>query len=85
MQAQLKAVILDMDGVLTQTARLHAKAWKEMFDRYNQRRINSGKEGFAAFTLDDERRSRGSTWRRQTLRLNRRRPALRPECPLTGR
>ena len=54
MQAQLKAVILDMDGVLTQTARLHAKAWKEMFDRYNQRRINSGKEGFAAFTFDDD-------------------------------
>jgi len=26
------AVIFDLDGVITQTAKLHAKAWKEMFD-----------------------------------------------------
>jgi len=30
----LKAVILDMDGVITQTARTHSKAWKEMFDDF---------------------------------------------------
>ncbi|WP_236587708.1 trehalose-phosphatase [Marivirga aurantiaca] len=29
-----KAAIIDMDGVITQTARLHAKAWKEMFDDF---------------------------------------------------
>jgi trehalose/maltose hydrolase-like predicted phosphorylase len=28
-----KAVILDMDGVITQTARVHARAWKTMFDQ----------------------------------------------------
>ncbi|MFO7828720.1 MAG: trehalose-phosphatase [Bacteroidales bacterium] len=28
----LKAVILDMDGVITQTAQIHKKAWKKMFD-----------------------------------------------------
>ena len=31
---QYKAVILDLDGVITQTARLHALAWKQMFDDY---------------------------------------------------
>ena len=29
---RLDAVIFDLDGVITQTAKLHAKAWKEMFD-----------------------------------------------------
>jgi alpha,alpha-trehalase len=31
---QYDAAILDMDGVITQTATLHAKAWKRMFDTY---------------------------------------------------
>jgi hypothetical protein len=30
---KIAACILDMDGVVTDTARLHAKAWKRMFDR----------------------------------------------------
>lgn len=29
-----KAAIFDLDGVLTQTAQLHAQAWKEMFDSF---------------------------------------------------
>lgn len=29
-----RAAILDMDGVITQTAQLHARAWKQMFDTY---------------------------------------------------
>ncbi len=29
-----KAAILDLDGVVTQTAKVHARAWKEMFDQY---------------------------------------------------
>lgn len=29
-----QAVILDMDGVITKTATVHAKAWKEMFDEF---------------------------------------------------
>jgi trehalose 6-phosphate phosphatase len=33
----LKAVILDMDGVITQTARTHSEAWKEMFDDFLQK------------------------------------------------
>ncbi|MEQ8547584.1 MAG: beta-phosphoglucomutase family hydrolase [Cyclobacteriaceae bacterium] len=34
----IQLVIFDMDGVLTQTARLHAQAWKKMFDEYLQKR-----------------------------------------------
>ena len=33
------AAILDMDGVVTQTALLHAEAWKEMFDAFLQARF----------------------------------------------
>ena len=33
-----KAAILDMDGVITQTARLHARAWKKMFDEFLEKR-----------------------------------------------
>ena len=28
------ACLFDLDGVLTQTAKVHARAWKEMFDAY---------------------------------------------------
>lgn len=30
----IRACLFDLDGVLTQTARLHAEAWKEMFDAF---------------------------------------------------
>ncbi|WP_162342055.1 HAD family hydrolase [Cyclobacterium salsum] len=33
-QPTIQAIILDMDGVITDSARLHAKAWKQMFDEY---------------------------------------------------
>ncbi len=33
----MEAVILDMDGVITQTAKIHREAWKEMFNRYLDR------------------------------------------------
>ncbi len=32
--ARFRAVILDLDGVLTRTATLHARAWKETFDAF---------------------------------------------------
>lgn len=31
---QFDGVIFDLDGVITQSAKVHAKAWKEMFDAY---------------------------------------------------
>lgn len=39
-----RAAIFDLDGVITQTARLHAHAWKQMFDRYLQQRSQQGKD-----------------------------------------
>ncbi len=32
------AGLFDLDGVLTQTAKVHAAAWKHTFDEYLQRR-----------------------------------------------
>jgi beta-phosphoglucomutase family hydrolase len=34
----IDALLFDMDGVLTQTAKIHAQAWKQMFDEFLQRR-----------------------------------------------
>lgn len=31
---RLDAVLLDLDGVVTETAKIHAQAWKSMFDEY---------------------------------------------------
>ena len=39
----IRACLFDLDGVLTQTARVHAAAWKEMFDEYlRERAARSG-------------------------------------------
>ena len=34
----ISACLFDLDGVLTQTARVHAQAWKKMFDAFLQGR-----------------------------------------------
>src|SRR5690606_18673725 len=36
-----KGAIFDMDGVITQTAKIHAKAWKSMFDEFLKARDKS--------------------------------------------
>ena len=50
------AVIFDMDGVVTDTARTHSAAWKRMFDEYLRERAESTGEPFVEFTDDDYRR-----------------------------
>ncbi len=45
------AVILDLDGVLTRTARLHARAWKELFDPFLRER--SRREGVPFRPFDE--------------------------------
>jgi trehalose 6-phosphate phosphatase len=40
--ARLEAVVFDMDGVVTRTARLHARAWKQLFDAYLEERRARG-------------------------------------------
>ena len=32
--AEIRGLLFDLDGVLTKTAKVHARAWKEMFDAY---------------------------------------------------
>ncbi len=40
----LDAAIFDLDGVLTQTARLHARAWKRLFDQFFAKLASSSTE-----------------------------------------
>jgi beta-phosphoglucomutase family hydrolase len=49
--SQIRACLFDLDGVLTQTASLHARAWQRMFDQFLQTRAASGGEPFVAFDL----------------------------------
>lgn len=43
------ACLFDLDGVLTQTAKVHAAAWKQMFDDYLRRRAEATGEPFQPF------------------------------------
>ena len=43
------ACLFDLDGVLTQTAKVHAAAWKEMFDDYLRERARKTGETFVPF------------------------------------
>ena len=43
------AVILDLDGVVTRTATLHAAAWKEVFDHLLRARAAEGDAAFRPF------------------------------------
>jgi beta-phosphoglucomutase family hydrolase len=46
----IRAGLFDLDGVLTPTAKIHAAAWKRMFDEYLRRRAGGG--GFEPFDAD---------------------------------
>ena len=45
----IRACLFDLDGVLTQTAKVHAAAWKEMFDAYLKERAARTGEAFVPF------------------------------------
>jgi beta-phosphoglucomutase family hydrolase len=45
----VRACLFDLDGVLTQTAKVHAAAWKRMFDDYLRRRAEAAAEPFRPF------------------------------------
>jgi beta-phosphoglucomutase family hydrolase len=45
------AVLLDLDGVITDTASVHAACWKQMFDDYLQKRATQRGEAFRPFDL----------------------------------
>jgi beta-phosphoglucomutase family hydrolase len=45
----VRACLFDLDGVLTQTAKVHAAAWKQTFDRFLRERADAGEGEFVAF------------------------------------
>jgi beta-phosphoglucomutase family hydrolase len=47
--AGVRACLFDLDGVLTQTAKVHAAAWKEMFDGYLRKRAARSGDRFVEF------------------------------------
>lgn len=50
------AVLFDLDGVVTDTAVLHAAAWKELFDDYLRDRPQRAEEDHRPFSHEDYRR-----------------------------
>jgi beta-phosphoglucomutase family hydrolase len=57
LSSDVRACLFDLDGVLTQTAKVHAAAWKRMFDDFLHRRAEERGESFVPFdaTSDYER------------------------------
>jgi alpha,alpha-trehalase len=48
----VELVILDLDGVITQTAAMHAEAWKRMFDDFLLARSQRRNESFEPFRIE---------------------------------
>lgn len=48
---RVQACLFDMDGVLTQTASVHAAAWQQMFDDFLRERSQRSGEPFVPFDL----------------------------------
>lgn len=48
------AWLFDLDGVITDTARIHAKAWKEAFDDFLKKRAVETNEPFREFTVEHD-------------------------------
>jgi beta-phosphoglucomutase family hydrolase len=54
--AGISACLFDLDGVLTQTAKVHAAAWKQMFDAFLRDRSGQTGEQFRPFDLSKDYR-----------------------------
>src|SRR5690349_317466 len=50
----IRACLFDLDGVLTQTAKEHAAAWKQMFDSYLSERASRAGGEFVPFDPVDD-------------------------------
>ncbi|MBA2653443.1 MAG: trehalose-phosphatase [Gammaproteobacteria bacterium] len=50
---ELMSAIFDMDGVITDTAQVHFKAWKKIFDHYLEDNAKQRNISFEPFTIDD--------------------------------
>lgn len=49
---QFDAVLFDLDGVVTQTAKVHAASWKQLFDEYLEKR--SGGKAWVPFDISTD-------------------------------
>jgi beta-phosphoglucomutase family hydrolase len=47
--AAVRACLFDLDGVITQTAKVHAAAWKQMFDEFLQKRAQGSGMPYVPF------------------------------------
>lgn len=54
MRSAFEAMIFDLDGVITFTARVHAAAWKELFDQFLKERDVQSYEPFREFTVEGD-------------------------------
>jgi beta-phosphoglucomutase family hydrolase len=52
--AAITALLFDLDGVLTKTAAVHAKAWKQMFDDFLKRRAEKEGGEFVPFDSGED-------------------------------
>ncbi|MDT5097918.1 MAG: hypothetical protein QOC76_1655 [Mycobacterium sp.] len=50
----VRACLFDLDGVLTDTASVHRRAWKEMFDAYLSARAQRAGDRFVPFDVDED-------------------------------
>lgn len=48
------AVLFDLDGVITATAKVHAKCWKQAFDEFLKRRAEENNEDFQPFDIEKD-------------------------------
>ncbi len=51
---EIKACLFDLDGVLTQTAKVHAAAWKQTFDGYLRQRAQTTGQQFTEFDAHED-------------------------------
>jgi beta-phosphoglucomutase family hydrolase len=51
------AVLFDLDGVLTSTAKIHAACWKSMFDDFLGKHANRNRQSFIPFDIEGDYRS----------------------------
>ena len=51
---EFDAVLFDLDGVLTATAKIHAACWKRMFDEFLRDRCQRTGEPFRAFDVESD-------------------------------
>jgi len=52
--SRYEAVLFDLDGVLTATAKIHSICWKRMFDTFLKRRAAERNESFEPFDADQD-------------------------------